>query len=217
MTVRRALIVGSAPVPERFEHYGELIGSSDILIAADGGAELCLHFGKVPDVCVGDFDSASPETLARISELGGEIRRFSAVKDVSDLDIAVGVARELVAGTITVIAAFSERLDHTLAALGTLARAADLHAVADEGVWVAHALCATSHAELVLAEAPGTVLSVIALGGDACVSIGGVAYPVDKAQLRALSSLGLSNVAVEPAQHLTVSAGQAIVIVNKAV
>lgn len=215
MKARSALIVGSAPIEDRGEHYRRLIGDSEILIAADGGVDLCLRFGRVPDVCVGDFDSTSAETLARVSDLGGEIRRFPTVKDVSDLDLAVDVARERSVVTVMVIAAFSGRLDHTLAALGTLARAADLHAVADEGAWVAYAMCAELRGSLVLTEALGTVISVIALEDDATVSITGVAYPLDRGRLPALSSLGLSNVATEPVQRLTLHTGRAIVIVNQ--
>lgn len=216
MKVRSALIVGSAPVEDRGEHYGRLIRNSELLIAADGGAVTCLRFGRVPDVCVGDFDSISTETLERVSALGGEIRRFPTAKDVSDLDLAVDVAREWPVRTVNVIAAFSGRLDHTLAALGTLARAADLQARADEGTWVGYALCAGTRDSLVLAESPGTVLSVIAVDDTATVSITGVRYPLDRGLLPALSSLGLSNVAAEPVQRLAISAGRVIVIVNKA-
>lgn len=217
MKARSALIVGSAPIEDRGEHYRRLIVDSEILIAADGGVDLCLRFGRVPDVCVGDFDSTSAETLARVSELGGEIRRFPTAKDLSDLDLAVDVARELLARTVTVIAAFSGRLDHTLAALGTLVRASDLCAVADEGDWVGYALSAASHHNLVLTEEPGTVLSVIAVDDDATVSVTGVAYPLHRGRLQALSSRGLSNVATEPIQRLTVSNGRVIVIVNRAI
>lgn len=216
MNFRQALIVGSAPVGHHFEHYAMLIRATDMLIAADGGVNLCLAAGRVPDVCVGDFDSTAPETLERAAALGAEIRRFPVSKDVSDLDLALDVAREAHVGRVSFIAAFSGRLDHTLAGLGTLLGAADLDATADEGDWMAFALDATSRCELDLAEQPGTVISVMAVGDGARVSIGGVAYPLADHQLLPLSSLGLSNVAVEPAQRVAVSAGRAIVIANRA-
>lgn len=211
---RHALVVGSAPVPGAEAHYGPLIRASDLLIAADAGLEVCLEAVRVPDVCVGDFDSTSPAALERAASLGAEVRRYPAVKDESDLDLAVLAARQLGANRLTIVAAFTGRLDHTLAALGTLSRAADLEAVAKEPEWRAFALEAEQRPTLRLTEPLGTVLSLMAAMGPAEVSIGGVSYPLHHHDLAALSSLGLSNVASSAVQEVTVHRGACLVLVN---
>jgi thiamine pyrophosphokinase len=212
---RSVLIVGSAPASDDVDHYVTTITGADFIIAADGGAVLCRLADRVPDVCVGDFDSAPPEVNEWARDKGAEIRRFPALKNESDLDLAVGIAREMGATSLTLTAAFTGRLDHTLAALGTLVRAADLNALADEPEWRAHALCSEHGATLALDETAGTVVSLIAVGGTARVSLSGFTYPLRDGELQTLSSLGLSNVVTSPPQSVTIHAGAVVVIANR--
>lgn len=214
-TLRHALVVGSAPVPGEDSWYAETIRAADYLIAADGGLELCLAAGRVPVVCVGDFDSVSAEALAHAQELGARVRRYPTAKDESDLDLAVTVAREAGAERLTLTAAFTGRIDHTLASLGTVLHAADLHALAVEPQWRGYALDANSRTSILLEERADTVFSVMAPAGDALVSISGVAYPLSRHAVPALSSLGLSNVATLERQEVTVHEGAVLVIVNR--
>lgn len=213
---RQALIVGSAPVGEDHTYYLALIKAADLLIAADGGLALCLEAGRMPDVCVGDFDSVSPADLQLARAAGSEIRVFPAEKDASDLDLAVEAARSRAAGTLRITAAFTGRIDHTLAAFGALLRAADLGATALEPAWQAHALDAASTRVLELAEQPGTVVSLFALGECAVVSAEGVRFPLREARLEPVSSLGLSNVASARTQRIEVHQGRLIAVINSA-
>jgi thiamine pyrophosphokinase len=213
---RTALIVGSAPVISDHPHYARLIREADLLVAADGGVALCLEAGRAPDVCVGDLDSAPEDALGRAIALGTQIRRHPAEKSESDLDLAVALVRERETRSVVFTAAFSGRIDHTLAGFGTLLRAADLSAMADEPDWKAYALDANHRPELVLDEPRGTVLSVFSLSGDARVTIGGVAYPLSEHRMPPLSSLGLSNEATTSPQRITVSSGSVLVVVNAA-
>lgn len=212
---RTVLLVGSAPVPFDVEHYVALINGADFVIAADGGVALCRRAGRVPDVCVGDFDSAPSETIQWAREAGAELRQFPTAKSESDLDLAVEVARDFGATSVILTAAFAGRLDHTLAALGTLVRAADLNAVADEPEWRAHALTAGQDATLALDEPIGTVVSLMAVGDSSRVSLSGFAFPLRDEQLQTLSSRGLSNVVASRSQSVTLHEGTAVVIVNR--
>ncbi len=211
------LIVGAAPVPDVSGHYASLIGRAGFLIAADGGLLTCLAAGRVPDVCVGDFDSTPAEALSGAADAGAQIRRFPAVKDVSDLDLALDVARERGERPVIICAAFSGRVDHTLTALGTLVSAADLAGYADEPGWVAIPLDEVVRPSCRLAVPSGGVVSVLAVGGPAIVSAEGFEYPLEKSSLRPLSSLGLSNVSRGCVQSVTAHAGTALVIVNRGV
>lgn len=210
-----ALIVGAAPVDSDSGHYARLITRAATVIAADGGLLTCLAAGRIPDVCVGDFDSTPPEALAHAAEAGAEIRRYPVVKDVSDLDLALGVARERGCEPVVMCAAFSGRIDHTLTALATLVSAADLGAYADEPDWVAVPLDAELRPSCRLAVPTGGVVSVLAFGGPAVVSAEGFEYPMVLLGLEAMSSLGLSNVSRDSSQSVSVEVGKALIIINR--
>ncbi|MGB4442198.1 MAG: thiamine diphosphokinase [Coriobacteriia bacterium] len=210
-----ALIVGAAPVDDRSGHYARLISRATTVIAADGGLLTCLAADRMPDVCVGDFDSTPPEALIRAAEAGAEIHRYPAVKDVSDLDLALGVARERGCRPVVLCGAFTARIDHTLTALATLVSAADLDAYADEPGWVAVPLDAALRPSCDLAVPAGGVVSVLAFGGSAVVSAEGFEYPMELLDLEPLSSLGLSNVSRDSCQSVRVEAGRALIIINR--
>lgn len=207
------LIVGAAPEPGGSAHYASVIAAADIVIAADRGLHLCLEAGRVPDVCLGDFDSVDDARLEEARATGARIVRYPAEKDASDLDLALDEARAMGAGRVTFTAAFSARLDHTVAALGTLLRSADLHGSAEEPSVTMYALEAGGR-PLVLAAEEGTTISVFALGGRATVTLGGVRYPLRQRALDPLSSLGLSNVATAREQLVTVHDGRILVTVS---
>ena len=212
MSEATALIVGAAPAPDAADFYSTLIARAAYVIAADAGVSVCLAAGRVPDACVGDFDSVDPADLAHAERQGAELHTHPARKDESDLDLALGLARSKGFRAVDVTAASSGRLDHTLAALGTLVRAAPLRARCVEPDFIAHVVDADAHASLHLTCAPGTILSVFAVGGDAVVSARGVSYPLDRTTLAPLSSLGLSNVAAASAQTFQVARGRVLVI-----
>lgn len=212
--LEHVLIVGAAPVRGAEEHYARVIDAARSVIAADAGLLLCRAAGRLPDVCVGDFDSTPPDVLAEAEAAGARILRYPAEKDQSDLDLALAAAREMGAAEVWFTAAFAGRLDHTLAALGTVLAAADLSAVCKEPHFTAYALNAAPVGRLRLTEVPGTVISLMAIGGAARLTADGFAYPLRAATVGPLSSLGLSNVAVDPVQTIEVLAGAVLVIVN---
>lgn len=208
------LIVGAAPAPGGSAHYASVIAAADVVIAADGGLHVCLKAGRVPDVCVGDFDSVDGMRLEKARAAGARIVRHRADKDASDLDLALDEARAIGAGRVTFTAAFSSRIDHTVAALGTLLRSADLHGSADEPSVTMYAL-ETGGGPLALTAQEGTTISVFALGGRATVTLRGVRYPLSKHILDPLSSLGLSNVATAAEQSVAVHDGRILVTVSR--
>ncbi|MHB1323046.1 MAG: thiamine diphosphokinase [Coriobacteriia bacterium] len=212
---RHALVVGSAPVSGAGQHYARLIRGADLLIAADAGLEVCLAVDRIPDVCVGDFDSVDPAALDHAAAAGARIRRHPPDKDMSDLDLGVAVAREAEVAGLSITAAYTRRIDHTLAALGTLAGAADLGATAEEPAWYGIALHERTRSTLDLTLPMGTVFSLMAVLGPATASVEGVRYPLSGHPLPGLSSHGLSNVATALRQRVRVQKGALLVLVNR--
>jgi thiamine pyrophosphokinase len=209
-----ALIVGAAPETGADSFYGRIIAAAEFVIAADGGLLVCEQARRVPDVCVGDFDSAPADAVERAAAAGAEVIPFPAQKDVSDLDLSLVVARERGFDRVVFTAAFAGRIDHALVAFGTALRAADLLAECHERRWRAFVLDARHRAELVLHETPGSTISIIALAGTATVTASGFVYPLEMTDLSPLSSHALSNVAADGSQLVRVHAGAALVIAN---
>jgi len=206
-----ALVVGAAPRPAEEAFYRALLADAPLVVAADAAGEWCTALGRTPEIVVGDFDSSATGAPGRLRGLGVDVRSVPAHKDVSDLDLAVAAAREQGAREVVLTAAFSARLDHTLAAFGTLAASADVLGEAREPDFVAWALDAIARPSLRLAVAPGTLVSVFAVGPARGVTLEGFEYPLRDAPLDALSTLGLSNVAA--AEHVVLSVASGCLIV----
>lgn len=209
----RALVVGAAPFPGADRFYQQLVQDAEFVVAADGGGSLCLAAGRVPDLWVGDFDSAPPAQVDDAERQGARVLRYPVDKDASDLDLALDAARAHDVTDVTFTAAFSARLDHTIAGIGTLFRSADLQGRALEPAFALYALDAAARPELTLGERPGTTLSLFAFDADTRVSATGVRYQLIEAALPRFTSLGLSNEAVSPVQHVRVLRGRVLVVV----
>lgn len=182
------------------------------MIACDAAGEWCIRLGRVPNLAVGDFDSAAAGAVARLRAQGVEVVQFPARKDESDLDLATGIALTRGATAVTVTAAFTNRLDHTLAALGLALRVPPGVALSflDPGL-EARVVRAPAQAHAELEVRPGALVSLIALTPAEGVTLTGLAYPLKNASLEALSSLGISNIAT--ATRVTVDAAQGTLLV----
>ncbi len=92
----------------------KLVEKSDVIIASDGGSNICYRNNIYPHFIIGDLDSI-------------ETRLFSIFKDAEviqlidqenhDLNKAIGFAKTLKPQLILITAAFGKRLDHSLANL----------------------------------------------------------------------------------------------------
>lgn len=207
------VIVGGAPVRGADAFYRSVIMAADTVVAADGGGLLCLSLGRRPDLWVGDFDSVPPGLAEQAEQDGATVLRYPVEKDASDLDLALDAVRELGPVAVTLTAAFSDRLDHTLSGIGTLLRAADLHACAREPSFTMYPLDAETRPHIVLAETPGTVISLFSVDPGTTVTVRGVRFPLHAAVLPCFSSLGLSNVATSAQQPVALMAGRLLVVV----
>lgn len=192
-----------------------LMASADLIIAADGGLAHCVEAGVWPNVVIGDMDSVAPEQLALAQQNGARLDRASAEKDETDLELALRLAAEHHATTVTVIGLFGGRVDHELANIGLVASQrwhdAGIAMAGNDGnrrIWVVHD-------SLALAEPVGTTISVLPWGGPAVdVSNSGFEWPLDQATLPAGTPRGMSNVASAPTQHISVGDGVVLVIID---
>lgn len=205
---------GELPASSTTEVKDVLI-AADLVVAADGGLAHCHAVGVWPAVVVGDLDSASEELVAEARAHGARIVEHPAEKDATDLELALHEAIALGATNVIVIAAFGGRLDHELATIALIAGSAfsGLKVSAIDGrrsMWVVRD-------ELSLSLAPGTTLSLMPWAGAATgVGITGVKWPLNDATIGLGSTLGVSNVADETDQHISIATGTLLAIVDSA-
>jgi thiamine pyrophosphokinase len=98
-------------------YIDQAVVSGKLLIAANGGAHLCLQLGYFPDLVIGDLDSLSSGDLEDLRERGAEIISYPKRKDYTDLELALNHALQAGADEILVIGALGKRWDQTLANL----------------------------------------------------------------------------------------------------
>ncbi len=111
--VPHILIVGSAPVD--LSDLTRAARAADLVVCADGGADVVLSAHIVPVAVIGDMDSISLAAGARLDASRVRILEYPPDKDKTDLELALDFALTLDAQRITVLGALGgARLDHTL-------------------------------------------------------------------------------------------------------
>jgi thiamine pyrophosphokinase len=185
------------------------------VIAADSGLDAAQAVGLEVALAVGDFDSASPDALARAERAGTRIDRHPAEKDETDLELALDAAATLAPERILVLAARGGRLDHELCGLLALAsvRFASIRVDALVGdAWV-HVVRDTRE----LDGAPGELVSLLAVNGPAeGVTTEGLVYPLRGETLEPGSTRGVSNVFASAQARVEVACGVLLAILSGA-
>lgn len=107
-------LLGGGEAPE--DTVNSALFRAPVLVAADGGADLAFELGHRPQAVIGDLDSLSDKSRAkmppnRIFQVDGQ--------DDTDFDKCLALLK---APVILCVGMTGRRLDHTLAAFNTLAR-----------------------------------------------------------------------------------------------
>ena len=189
-----------------------------LVLAADGGLDHALAAGLRPAGVVGDLDSISEAGLAWATE-HATISRHDPAKDETDTELALDMAVGLNPARLTMLAGGGDRLDHTLAALGALARPALTSVPVLEAWWGAQqirVLHGPARATFTGLES-GSTLSLMAVGGPCDgVTSTGVRWPLTGFTLEPLTGLGVSNEVTEGVVSVAVTAGVLLVFVAAA-
>lgn len=111
---------GTQPSKELLKKY---LKEVDFIIAADKGCEYLYEYNIVPDLILGDFDSARSDILEKIEEQVKEVMKFKPEKDYTDTEIAVIEAVKRGGRKIYLFGATGTRMDHTLGNIGLLLKA----------------------------------------------------------------------------------------------
>jgi thiamine pyrophosphokinase len=193
------------------DFYLTTIKSDDYLICADGGANAALALELIPDMVVGDMDSIEPSVRLELCARGStEFRTVSPRKDESDTELALRAALEREPEEILLTAVLGRRMDHAIANVHLLALVPDGVPCSIEEPDLSIRLVRSS---LTLRDWRGALVSILAVGGDAWgVTLTGFEYPLEGADLRQASSLGISNVVTDAVATISVASGMVLVI-----
>ncbi len=182
------------------------IASADMVIAADGGASTALHYGRVPSLIVGDFDSLRLP-VAELERQGSQIVRVAVEKDETDTELAVQLALEHGATRITLLGAIGgARFDHTIANILLLADITTVPTRIVDGpsqAWLLRGPTGTT-----ITGAVGDLLSLFPLTGAATgITTTGLYYPLHASTLHFGKPRGISNVLTHEQAEVTLTDG----------
>lgn len=185
--------------------------SADIVLAADNGAATALTHGHTPAIVVGDFDSLSLP-IERLETLGSTFVRAQVEKDETDTELAIQIALQRGADTITLLGAIGgARFDHTVANILLLAGFDTIPIRIVDGpstCWLLRGPGNTlihGHFE--------DLLSLLPLTGDATgVKTTGLYYPLTGETLRFGKPRGMSNKLTHEEAQVSLEHGMLLVI-----
>jgi thiamine pyrophosphokinase len=205
------VVTGAAPISAAAI---AAVPTGAVVIAADGALDHALAAGLIPAGLVGDLDSVSAEGL-EWAQVHATIDRHDPDKDRTDTELALRMATGLHPNRLILIGA-GQRLDHTIAAIGALGHPRLTSLPVIEGWWGEQALRVVhgpGRARLVLPA--GTTLSLLALHGTcSSVSIDGVRWPLDRAELHPVVGLGVSNVVTDEHVDVRLLSGVLTIIIT---
>ena len=178
------------------------------VIAADSGMIHAAALGLIPELWVGDFDSAGSELTLRYRDIPH--RRFPAEKDATDGSIAVAEAIARGATRIVLVGGLGGQADHTAGILGTalqVARRGIACLVTSGGEEAWPVLSGGTRIDL----PPRSRLSIIPFADFLGLDLEGVKWPLHGRDVPLGSTLTMSNLAHGDVR-ITLGSGHGIAI-----
>lgn len=196
----RAVIIGSGDI-KNYDFIKSRISNGDLIICADGGYNHARNMDIMPDVLIGDLDSASGYDDVK-NRLEYPVR-----KDFTDGELAVMYANEHGCDEIVLAGMTGNRLDHTIADIMLLAHCKKGVLIDDNNeIYLLRD-------KLIIEGYRGQTLSIVPITGDAeGVSTSGLEYPLNAETLHFASTRGISNVMTAEKCEITIEKGLALVI-----
>lgn len=202
MSNQRCLLVGAGD----FFYNMQLPQASDYIIAADGGYSYLREAGITPHVVIGDMDSVSEMPVHE------QVIRLPREKDDTDMMAAIKLAIEKGCNSFHIYGGTGGRMDHTIANIQSVAYITKTGA---EGYLYDKDMVLTAVADGSLefeAGCEGT-LSVFSLSDAAeGVTLTGLKYLLNDAQLTNSFPVGISNEFIGGKSRITVKSGMLLVL-----
>jgi thiamine pyrophosphokinase len=207
--VRAAIFLNGSPDSEPL--IRAVAGRADLVVAADGGARYALAAGIVPDLVVGDMDSLGEDLALEVERRGASLERHPARKDMMDGHLAVLAAGERGVSSADFLCAAGEKpgavfaVPHILLAARSGLRSA---VVADWG-----RMFVIEGRPRVVAGSARDSVSIFPLSGPATgVTLEGMSYPLEDADLYPGDTLGFHNELIGTEARVSVERGALLVV-----
>ena len=188
--MNRCVIISAGQIRD-YERAKSFLQPDDFFIFCDGGLihadGLCIE----PELIVGDFDSCTPEDLARWKD-SCETVRLPREKDDTDTLFAVKLALERGFDDFLLLGAMGGRFDH---AMGNVSILLYLHGLGKKALLVDdYSVMQIAGKEPFFIKDNCSYFSVLTVAGDVSgVTIKNAKYPLENAKLSADFQLGISN------------------------
>ena len=192
------------------------------LIAADRGLEAMMSLGFKPNAVIGDFDSASKETIDQVNSFEKEddiaVIRLNPVKDDTDTEAAVRFALEnnKEPGDIYILGGTGSRIDHILGNISVLGLGRQFGKkiiLLDENNKIELLF---EGRKLKKHDAFGNFVSLIPFGDKVTgLTLKGFKYPLKNAAMCGFNSLGISNEIVSDVAEISFDSGILIMVESK--
>jgi thiamine pyrophosphokinase len=186
-----------------------------VVFAADGALDHALAAGLTPTALIGDLDSVSTDGLEWATS-NATVDRHPRDKDHTDTELALAGAVDLDPRRLLMVSGGGDRLDHTFAAIGALGAPSLTSISVIDAWWGDHRLAVLHGPGRRRLEPPiGTTISLLALHGTCTgVSIDGVRWPLDHADLDPTVGLGVSNRTTADDVEISLTAGVLTVFID---
>lgn len=208
--MRAAIFLNGSPDSEPL--IQTIAGRADLVVAADGGARHALAAGIVPDLVVGDMDSLGEELAREVGRRGAPLQRYPVRKDRMDGHLAVLAAGERGTTEADFLCATGGKpgaffaVPHILLTAERIGLRSTL--VADWG----HMFVIEDRSRIVEGAAHDSV-SIFPFSGPATgVTIEGMSYPLEYADLEPGETLGFHNELVGTEAMVSVESGVLLVV-----
>ena len=208
--MRAAVFLNGSPDAQDLLRH--VAGTSDFVIAADGGVLHALAAGIVPDLVVGDMDSLGEEGARTLEERGIVLERHPSKKDKMDGHLAVSAARKRGATNLDFLCAAGGRIDALFALPHLLLAAERGGGRAAVGAGWGEMFVVEDSSRTVVGE-PGESFSVFPVSGPVRgITLEGFEYPLRDATLEAGDTLGFHNELLGGEARVSVKKGVLLVI-----
>lgn len=203
--MKKCIIIGAGDFtcPEKIEN-------GDLVIAADGGYDHAARVGIAPHLFIGDMDSLTTTLPDDI-----EKKAFPERKDYTDMQLSYFEGKNRGYTDFEIYGGTGGRSDHTFANISLLL------AMAEDGcrgsmISDCEIYTVIKNSSFEVNGKSGKYVSVFAIGGKATgVSIKGLDYEVDDAELTPSFALGVSNKFIGKVAEISVKDGALLIIYQK--
>lgn len=205
------IVTGGTPVSEQL--LKAELALSDYTIAADGGIKMLMKYDIVPNLIVGDFDSA-PKTEWLSAYENVPVVTFPKEKDYTDTELAIFEALKLPTEQICILGGTGSRLDHTLANMMLLQRIA--HSGKKGRILDDHnEICVLEEGEHIVSKKMWHFFSLVPLSETLVVTLDGFKFPLNKAHIKQASTVTISNEFIGQTGNVKIHSGRAFLILSR--